>query len=227
MFDRPLDMQVDRRLEHSCWGGLLENREKDLEAGCLKPPRLQAEAVPRHSGHMRNIIGVDAQFAYHFLKRQGLRTDFPYLGLRDLVEEGGDQVLDIFAPVIRMTPVDSSPEAIAKASQDFHRVRRALESQGVNVIEAPSKPSGIGVKHSDDQRLMIRLALVCTRLKPDFLVLVATDGDYAPLVWGLREEGIRTKLISDPHNLASELRAAAYSVSSLNSVLDRLAEAGR
>lgn len=172
---------------------------------------------------MRNIIGVDAQFVYHFLKRQGLKTDFPYLPLRDLVEEDNNhQVLDIFAPVIRMTPVDSTPEAIAKASQDFHRVRRALESQGVNVIEAPSKPSGSGVKHSDDQRLMIRLALACTRLKPDFLVLVASDGDYAPLVWGLREEGIRTKLISDPHNLASELRAAVYSLSSLHSVLDRL-----
>lgn len=172
---------------------------------------------------MKNIIGVDAQFVYHLLKRQGLKTDFPYLALRNLVEEDNHhQVLDIFAPVIRMTPLDGSAEAVAKSSLDFHRVRRALESQGVNVIEAPSKPSGTGIKHSDDQRLMIRLALACARLKPDFLVLVASDGDYAPLVWGLREEGIRTKLISDPHNLASELRAAAYSVSSIFSVLDRM-----
>lgn len=171
---------------------------------------------------MQNIIGVDSQFVYHTLKRPGQKTEFPYLKLRDLVEEGGNHVLEIFAPVIRMTPLNESAEAIAKSSLDFHNVRRALEAQGVNVIEAPSKPSGYGVKHSDDQRLMIRLALSCTRLKPDFLVLVAADGDYAPLVWGLREEGIRTKLISDPGSLAHELRSAVYSVSSLFNVMKTL-----
>ena len=145
--------------------------------------------------------------------------------MRDLVEGDGDEVLEMYAPVIRLTPSGNTAEDIARTSTDFHRVRHALEQQGVNVIESPNKLTADGgVKHSDDQRLMIRLALTCTRLKPDFLVLVAADGDYAPLVWGLREEGIRTKLISDEDSLAPELKSAVYSCSNVHAVVKEASE---
>src|SRR5262249_44269411 len=65
------------------------------------------------------------------------------------------------------------------------------------------------VKSSDDQVLMIRLALTCMRLKPDFLVLVAADGDFAPLVMGLREEGVRTEIVADADALANDLLRVA------------------
>ncbi len=37
--------------------------------------------------------------------------------------------------------------------------------------------------------------------------------------WGLREEGIRTKLISEPDALANDLRDAVYSVSNVRAVI--------
>lgn len=166
------------------------------------------------------IIGVDLQFVYHTFRQTSRKVEFPYEAVRDYIEGKENDVVEMYTTVIRQTPTSSSAEDVAKAAQDFHRVRRALEAQGANVIECPMKQTDRGPKHSDDQRLMIRLALTCTRLKPDFLVLVAADGDYAPLVWGLREEGIRTKLITDETRLAPELRSACYSVSDVFKVVE-------
>lgn len=171
---------------------------------------------------MRNIIGVDSQFVYYTIKKSKKKLRFPYRALRDLVEGQGDEVLEMYAPAVRLPPSDSSDEAIANSYQMYMRFSTMIEGQGVSVIEAPAKQIGNGgIKHSDDQRLMIRLALACTRLKPDFLVLVAADGDYAPLVWGLREEGIRTKLITAYEYLAPELQRAVYSTSDIWKVMEK------
>lgn len=168
---------------------------------------------------MKIIIGVDSQFVHHALKNAGFSTNFPYLRFRDFIEGDNDEVLDMFAPVIRFPAVNNS---VSEALEKFDAVSRALAFQGVSVIEAPARQSGGGVKHSDDQRLMIRLCLACTRLRPDFLVLVAADGDYAPLIRGLREEGIRTKLVTDTDSVSPELRAAAYSISDVFNILERI-----
>ena len=170
----------------------------------------------------RIIIGVDSQFVYFTIRKSGKKLRFPYRALRDLVEGDGDEVLEMYSPAVRLPPADNTPEAIGQSYEAYRRYATLIEQQGVNVIEAPAKHSPNGLTHSDDQRLMERLALSCTRLKPDFLVLVAADGDYAPLVWGLREEGIRTKLITDSIILSSELRNAAYSVSDLYNVLNQI-----
>jgi hypothetical protein len=177
---------------------------------------------------MKNIVGVDAQFVFYALKKANLDVKFPYREISRLIEQDGDEVLDMFAPVVRFPPQSDDPLDILKTFEDTKRVSHALEQQGVHVIEAPARQMRDKVtgrewtKHSDDQQLMIRLALVCARLKPDFLVLVAADADYAPLLWGLRNEGIRTKLITDPSNVSPELEKAAYSVSNLFSVLQQV-----
>ncbi|MDE2578631.1 MAG: NYN domain-containing protein [Hyphomicrobiales bacterium] len=171
----------------------------------------------------RLIVGVDAQFVRAVLKKRGAEPRVPYREFVDFLEEKNNEVLEIFAPAIRLPAQPRNPgDPVHSDNEKFYNYRAALELQGVNVIEAPAKWSGTFLKHSDDQRLMIRLALTCMRLKPDFLVLVAADGDYAPLVWGLREEGIRTKLITDTTGVARELRAAAYSISDIFNILQQL-----
>ena len=93
---------------------------------------------------MRLVIGVDGQFVYHTFKVPGQKFYFPYRALRDLVEGEGDDVLEMYAPVIRLTPSGDTAEDIARTSTDFHRVRHALEQQGVNVIESPNKLTAHG-----------------------------------------------------------------------------------
>ena len=51
---------------------------------------------------MRLVIGVDGQFVYHTFKVPGQKFYFPYCALRDLVEGDGDEVLEMYAPVIRL-----------------------------------------------------------------------------------------------------------------------------
>ena len=174
---------------------------------------------------MKIIIGIDTQFVYHSMKSiDPDNTRFPFRKFQDFVAGDSDEVIEMFAPVIRFPPQTTQVEDVAAANSAFTKMCFALQEQGVNVIEAPARLIRHlqEVKHSDDQRLMIRLALTCARLKPDFLVLVAADGDYAPLVWGLREEGIRTKLISDPTILSSELRNSSYSISDMFNVLNQI-----
>lgn len=172
----------------------------------------------------RMVIGIDSQFIYHRFLEDKIARKFPYSDFRNFIEADEDEVLEMYAPVVRFPPATNRPEDVARVNLDFQRVRAAFEAEGVSPIESPGKPSGEIVKHSDDQRLMIRLAFTCTRLKPDFLVLVAADGDYAPLVWGLREEGIRTKLITHERRAAKELLSAVYSVSDLYDVLKSVDE---
>lgn len=179
---------------------------------------------------MRIIIGVDTQFVFHALKTiDPGNKRFPFREFHDFIAGDHDEVIEVFAPVIRFPPNSSQLEDIAAANSAFSKMAFALREQGVNVIEAPARliRQTNEVKHSDDQRLMVRLALTCARLKPDFLVLVAADGDYAPLVWGLREEGIRTKLITDQQVLSPDLRNSVFSISDLNNVLTQITRNAR
>lgn len=103
------------------------------------------------------------------------------------------------------------------------RVQHALEESGARVIPAPAKrqPDG-GFKQSDDQRLVIATLSAALRLRPDFLVLAAADGDFAPMVWALRDAGIRTEVLARPQMLASDLRRAAYSVIDIDNALNQI-----
>lgn len=179
---------------------------------------------------MKIIIGVDTQFVFHALKAiDPSNKRFPFREFQDFIAGDSDEVVEVFAPVIRFPPASQQMEDVVAADSAFSKMAFALREQGVNVIEAPARliRQTNEVKHSDDQRLMVRLALTCVRLKPDFLVLVAADGDYAPLVWGLREEGIRTKLITDPQVLSPDLRISVFSISDLHNVLMQIMRNGR
>jgi uncharacterized LabA/DUF88 family protein len=147
---------------------------------------------------------------------------FPVEGLRTVI--GGDGV-DLIETLVTLVEriTDDNPESIASNQQNFIRKLHSLEYAGARVIRAPAKrlPDG-SLKQSDDQRLVIATLSLALRLRPDFLVLAAADGDFAPMVWELRDVGIRTEVLARPQNLASDLRRAAYSVIDLDEVLGQI-----
>ena len=123
---------------------------------------------------------------------------------------------------MKRVPESDSPEAIATNQEQYDRKVYALEMSGAKVVECPAKRSGntqSGFKQSDDFRLMVATMLTCMKLKPDFLVLVAGDGDYRAMVEGLRSEGVRTEVIAPISNLASDLRRVCVNVIDLDDVL--------
>jgi uncharacterized LabA/DUF88 family protein len=94
------------------------------------------------------------------------------------------------------------------------------------VAPAKRKPSG-GYKQSDDNILMIATLTLALRIRPDFVTLVAADGDFTPLVWALRDEGIRTEVVANRIALASELERAAWGVIDMDIVLAEIQRRAR
>ena len=175
---------------------------------------------------MKKIIAIDSQNIAKTVRDKDLPY-FPHREFQKLVvgPNGDSDVLEHMATVVRMVAQDDSPEAIAEVTERFNNKCHALQMSGVTVIESPAKrtPDG-GYKQSDDQRLVIATMSRCFRLRPDFLVLVAADGDYAPMVEELRREGIRTEVVASPANLASDLKKVAWSTIDLDDILEAIKE---
>jgi uncharacterized LabA/DUF88 family protein len=160
---------------------------------------------------LRKILAVDHAYARRIAVECG-HPHFP-AAFREVVQgDDGVDLLEALAFIVKPVPTSDSAEDVATAAEQTERLAYALEMNGWRAVICPAKRSGDGFKQSDDARLVIESLSLCLRLRPDFFVLVAGDGDFAPLVWALRAEGIRTEVVASLTNLASDLRRAAYSV---------------
>jgi uncharacterized LabA/DUF88 family protein len=170
---------------------------------------------------IKKILAIDLTPCEIVARERGLQF-FPIQTVRDLVAGEGVDLIETLVTLVERVPEDN-PESIAANKQNFTRKQHAMEDAGARVVAAPAKrlPDG-SFKQSDDQRLVIATLSLALRLRPDFLVLAAADGDFAPMVWELRNEGIRTEVMARPQMLASDLRRAAYSVIDLDAVLQQV-----
>jgi len=168
---------------------------------------------------LRKIIAIDLTPCNRVATEAGLHH-FPVREVRGLIAGEGVDVIETLVTLVERVPEDNM-ESVATNRSNFVRTRHALEDAGARVIPAPAKrlPNG-EFKQSDDQRLVIATLSLALRLRPDFVVLAAADGDFAPLVWELRDVGIRTEVVARADMLASDLRRAAYSVIDINGILN-------
>jgi hypothetical protein len=170
---------------------------------------------------LRKLLAVDFAYARRIAVENG-HPHFP-AAFRELVQrDEGVDLLESLVFIIKPVPASDSPEDVATVSEQTERLSYAFEMNGWRTVICPAKRSGDGFKQSDDARLVIESLALCLRLRPDFFVLFAGDGDFAPLVWALRAEGIRTEVIASAANLASDLRRAAYSVVEAEPLLQAL-----
>jgi uncharacterized LabA/DUF88 family protein len=170
---------------------------------------------------IRKIFAVDLTPCDLVARDRGAHF-FPVEQVREVIAGDDVDVIETLVTLVERV-ADDNPEAIATNKQNFTRKQHALEEAGARVIRAPAKrlPDG-GFKQSDDQRLVIATLSLALRLRPEFVVLAAADGDFAPMVWELRNEGIRTEVLARPQMLASDLRRAAYSVIDIDDVLNAI-----
>lgn len=170
---------------------------------------------------LRKIFSIDLTPCEMIARDHG-HSFFPIQPIRECIAGDDVDVIETLTTLVERV-VDDNPEAIAANKTNFVNKKNALEYAGARVIQAPAKrlPDG-SFKQSDDQRLVIATLSLALRLRPDFVVLAAADGDFAPMVWELRNEGVRTEVLARAGNLASDLRRAAYSVIDLDDLLDTL-----
>lgn len=176
---------------------------------------------------LRKIVAIDGKNAERAAHNFGLRY-FPLEGfIKLLTAEGGADVIETLYTVQKRVPENDSAEAVATVAAHVESKVYALERNGARTIICPAKrmPDG-GFKQSDDQLLQIKTLSLCLRLKPDFLTLVSGDDDHAPLIWELRDNGIRTEIVAVEDMLGSQLRRAAYSQVDLNQVFRKIQQEG-
>lgn len=174
---------------------------------------------------IRKIIAIDGQNAEYAARNAGFQY-FPLHEFLQCVMEGAD-VIETLYTVQKRVPENDSAEAVATVSAQIDNKCHALEMIGAKTIVCPAKRVQDGsFKQSDDQLLQIKTLSICMRLKPDFLTLVSGDDDHAPLVWELREHGIRTEVIAPDDMLGSQLRRASYSTVDLNQVFQKIQQGG-
>lgn len=170
---------------------------------------------------IKKLLAIDLTPCSIVARELGL-PHFPVRELRDLIAGDGVDLIETIVTLVERV-ADDNPESIAANKVNFTRIQHALEEAGARVIPAPAKRQPDGAfKQSDDQRLVIATLSAALRLRPDFVVLAAADGDFAPMVWALRDAGIRTEVLARREMLASDLRRAAYSVIDLDTALNQI-----
>ncbi len=174
---------------------------------------------------LKKIVAIDSAYA----ERVARSLNFPHLPLRDILlaiqNDDSVDILECLVTVNKRVPEDDSAAAIANVAWQIEQKQHALEMNGARTIVCPTKrsqSSASGFKMSDDQRLMITTLSLCLRLRPDFLTFLAADGDYAPLIWELRDQGIRTEVVARKEELASDLQRAAYNFVDLGRLLESI-----
>jgi uncharacterized LabA/DUF88 family protein len=92
-------------------------------------------------------------------------------------------------------------------------------SNGFLVQEKNGHPVGDNqYKANVDVMMAIDTVDLALHIKPDVVVLVTGDGDFAHLALTIRRQGIRVEVASVPQTLNGELRAAANSIIDLTSL---------
>ena len=167
---------------------------------------------------LKKIVAIDGQNAERAARNFGFNR-FPLQEFLNWLSDNGSDVIETLYTIQKRVPENGSAEAVASIAAQIDSKCYALEMIGAKTIVCPAKRVSDGsFKQSDDQLLQIKTLSICMRLKPDFLTLVSGDDDHAPLVWELREHGIRTEVIAPDDMLGSQLRRASYAKVDLNQV---------
>ncbi len=176
---------------------------------------------------VKKIIAIDLLPLEYYAKRFG----FPYMPIKEIISLCGDNgkvdIIETLVPLVHRVPNDATDESISRVTTAFASKQYALQMSGCRVLECTSKSSPMsptGYKQSDDQRLMLTSLMLCMKLRPDFLTLFAADGDFAPMVEMLREEGVRTEIVAPMGSLANDLKRYATNVIDFDKMLQTIKE---
>ncbi|MBD2605919.1 NYN domain-containing protein [Scytonema hofmannii FACHB-248] len=114
------------------------------------------------------------------------------------------------------------------AKERFEEQRKSKEkfvywakSNGFLVVAKEGKAKGDDYENNVDVVMAIDAIELALEIKPDIVVLVTGDSDFAYLAEKLRRRGIRVEVASVEQSLGSELKNSANSVVDLTEVFDK------
>ena len=150
---------------------------------------------------------------------KNFKKNFDWVKFRDFLEQHGPN-----REIVEMVIYVGLPPAIA----EWHEKREAkrhyihwLRSQGFLVYEKSGQPRTNGwYKANVDVIMAIDAIDLSLRIRPDTVILVTGDADFAHLALTIRREGIKVEVASAPQTLSSELRTSASSVIDLSELFE-------
>ncbi|UQZ89271.1 NYN domain-containing protein [Deltaproteobacteria bacterium Smac51] len=147
---------------------------------------------------------------------KNFKRNFDWLKFRDYLENqvGDDRQLVEMVIYVGLPP--ATPEWMEKREAKRHYIHW-LRSQGFMVYEKSGQPRANGwYKANVDVIMAIDAIDLSLRIKPDTVVLVTGDADFAHLATTIRREGIKVEVASVPQTLSSELKTSASSIIDLS-----------
>ena len=136
-----------------------------------------------------------------------------------------DEGRDLVEMVVYIGLPPNTPEHQEKREKKSRFVH-ALRRQGFLIVTKEGSPAGSGddgrpkYKANVDVLLGIDAMDLATQIRPDVVVLVTGDSDFAHLATSLHRRGIRVEVAAIDQTLGNELRAAANSVIDLRQLFN-------
>ena len=156
----------------------------------------------------RVLVLVDESNVVSSVRSQGRGLD--WLKLRDfLIGKKGRQLIEmvVYAGLPPAIPVWQ--EERDKKNKFVHWLR----SNGFLVVTKDGSPTDEGqYKANVDVMMAIDTIELSAQMRPDVIILVTGDADFAHLALQLRRHGIRVEVASVAQNLGSALKSAANEV---------------
>ncbi len=147
---------------------------------------------------------------------KNFKRNFDWLKFRDYLENKVGPDRELVEMVIYVGLPPATPEWMDKREAKRHYIHW-LRSQGFLVYEKNGQPRANGwYKANVDVIMAIDAIDLSLRIKPDTVVLVTGDADFAHLALTIRREGIKVEVASVPQTLSSELKTSANSIIDLS-----------
>lgn len=147
---------------------------------------------------------------------KNFKRNFDWIKFRDHLESGLGEERQLVEMVIYVGLPPATPEWMEKREAKRHYIHW-LRSQGFMVYEKSGQPRANGwYKANVDVIMAIDAIDLSLRIKPDTVVLVTGDADFAHLALTIRREGIKVEVASVPQTLSSELKTSASSIIDLS-----------
>ncbi len=166
----------------------------------------------------RVLILVDESNVVGSAKLLNKRIDWPIF--RDFLlgaSQDKDRELVEMVIYVGLPPVaDAWAEARKRKLGFVHYLR----TQGFLVVTKDGTPRGEDYKANVDVMMGIDAMAISTRIKPDLVVLVTGDADFAHLATELRRDGIRVEVAATKAALGAQLQSSANMVIELDKVLN-------
>lgn len=161
------------------------------------------------AGHSRLLVFVDESNVGSSVRTVGRGLD--WLRLRDFLAgpETGRELIEMVVYAGLPPPIPLWQEEREKKNKFVHWLR----SNGFLAVTKDGAPAEEGhYKANVDVMMAIDALELCAEIRPEVVILVTGDADFAYLVTKLRRRGIRVEVASVAQNLGNVLKASANAV---------------